>query len=69
MPLEAHVDRTRCIGSGVCARVAAGTFELDDDGIAVVVDSQAASRTELVAAADLCPTSAIVVFDNGRRIR
>ncbi len=69
MSLEVHVDRSRCIGSGVCARVAPGAFELDDEGIAVVDDPQAVSRTELVAAADTCPTFAIVVLDNGRRIR
>ncbi len=69
MSLEVRVDRTLCIGSGVCARVAPGVFELDEEGIAVVVDPQAASSTELVAAADMCPTLAILVFHNGRRIR
>ncbi|MBW3577315.1 MAG: ferredoxin [Actinobacteria bacterium] len=68
MPLDVRVNRGLCIGSGVCARIAPGTFELDDEGVAVVVDPRADSRTAVVAAAETCPTDAIAVFDCGRRI-
>lgn len=69
MALEVRVDRARCIGSGVCARVAPGVFDLDDEGVAVVIDPQAGSRSQLFAAAETCPTFAIIVVDNGRRVR
>ncbi len=69
MSLELQVDRTRCIGSGVCVRIAPDVFELDDEGVAVVIDSQAATRSELLAAAETCPTFAILLFQHGRRLR
>ncbi len=69
MSLELQVDRARCIGSGVCVRIAPGVFELDDEGVAVVVDAKAATRGELLAAAETCPTFAIHVFQDGRRLR
>ncbi len=69
MSLELHIDRARCIGSGVCVRIAPDVFELDDEGIAVVIDSQGASRSEVLAAAETCPTFAIAVFHAGRRLR
>ncbi|MFN2556598.1 MAG: ferredoxin [Nitriliruptorales bacterium] len=69
MSLELQVDRARCIGSGVCARIASGVFELDDEGMAVVIDAKAATRSEILAAAETCPTFAILVFQDGRRLR
>ncbi len=69
MALDVRVDRVRCIGSGVCTRIAPSVFELDDDGIAVVIDPEGDGRAAVVAAAETCPTDAILVFDGGRRIR
>lgn len=68
MGLDIEVDRTLCIGSGACARIAPGVFELDDDQVAVVVDPDAASRTAVVAAAESCPTLAIRISDGDRQI-
>ena len=36
------VDRDRCVGSAYCQRIAPATFDLDDDGIAFVLDNEAA---------------------------
>jgi ferredoxin len=36
------VDRDRCVGSAYCQRIAPATFDLDDDGIAFVIDNEAA---------------------------
>lgn len=69
MALDVRIDRVRCIGSGVCTRIAPAVFELDDDGIAVVIDPEADGRAAVVAAAETCPTDAILIFDRGRRIR
>lgn len=33
------VDRDRCVGSAYCQRIAPATFDLDDDGIAFVLDA------------------------------
>ena len=35
-------DRDRCVGSAYCQRIAPATFDLDDDGIAFVLDNEAA---------------------------
>jgi ferredoxin len=38
MGLEVEIDREVCMGSGNCIYEAPGVFDLDDDGVAVVVD-------------------------------
>jgi ferredoxin len=53
------VDRDACMGSGNCAFWAPGVFDLDEDGIAVVVGDPAGHREEVRRAAANCPTSAI----------
>ena len=49
------------MGSGSCVFTAVGAFELDDDGIATVVDVSAASEDDVRAAAARCPAHAITV--------
>jgi ferredoxin len=54
------VDREACIGAQNCLFWAPGVFEIDDDGLAVVIgDVTAVPREQLVAAATECPTQAI----------
>ena len=55
------IDREACMGSGHCTFTAPGVFELDDDGIAVVVDVDAAPEADVRAAARQCPAKAITV--------
>jgi ferredoxin len=43
-------------------------FELDDDGIAVVVDPSAASEERIIETARVCPTSAISVRRDGEKV-
>ena len=57
--LEVVVDRDVCMGSASCVFKAPGAFELDDDGIATVVDPSAATEAQLREAAARCPTHAI----------
>src|SRR5438093_5277180 len=49
--IEIHIDREKCMGSGNCSYWAPGVFDLDDDGIAVVVGDPAGheDRVELAA--------------------
>ena len=63
MSLHVFVDPELCIGSGTCVHTAPGAFELDDDGVADVVDQDAAPEDKLRQAARSCPTGAITVDD------
>jgi ferredoxin len=53
------VDRDACMGSGNCAFWAPGVFDLDEDGIAIVVGDALGRDEEVRRAALNCPTSAI----------
>jgi ferredoxin len=66
--LEITIDRDVCMGSGNCSFWAPGVFDLDDDGIAVVVDPGAAPLEKVVLAAQGCPTQAIAVVENGQKL-
>ena len=59
MALEITIDRELCMGSGNCSFWAPGVFDLDDEGIAVVLDADRAAREKIVLAAQGCPTQAI----------
>jgi ferredoxin len=59
--LEITVDRALCIGSGDCVDTAPDVFQLDDEDKAVVIDPDAASVDDVIAAAGNCPVAAIFV--------
>jgi ferredoxin len=61
--LEVRVDRDRCMGSGNCVFRAHDTFDLDDDGLAVVVGDPAADEEPVRHAVDECPTRALSITD------
>ncbi len=65
MSLEVKIDRDVCMGSGNCVYEAPGAFDLDDDSVAFVVDSTAASEDTILAAAQKCPAHAITVDRDG----
>jgi len=66
--LEIGIDREKCMGSGNCSFWAPGVFDLDDDGIAFVIDADAAPVDRIVLAAQGCPTQAISVRQDGARL-
>ena len=66
--LDIRIDRDACMGSGNCAFWAPGVFDLDDDGIAVVLDATAAEDDKIVIAAQGCPTQAIAVFRGDEKL-
>jgi len=68
MALDIRIDRDACMGSGNCAFWAPGVFDLDDDGIAVVLDPEAADDEKIVIAAQGCPTQAISVFRGDEKL-
>ena len=61
MGLEVAIDRDVCMGSGNCMYEAPGAFDLDADGIAIVLDPSAVDEDKVMAAARKCPTGAITV--------
>jgi len=66
--LEISIDRDVCMGSGNCSFWAPGVFDLDDDGIAVVVDPNAQPDDKVILAAQGCPTQAISIVQDGQKI-
>ncbi|GHH84556.1 hypothetical protein GCM10018793_49270 [Streptomyces sulfonofaciens] len=69
--LRARVDRTRCVGAGMCAGVAPEEFEVDGHGKSRPRRPVAPASADLVEAVSLCPMEAIAVFDagSGRPVR
>ncbi len=53
------VDKELCIGCGLCSAIAGDTFELGDDGKAVVSNPQGNPEEEIQDAIDSCPVGAI----------
>jgi ferredoxin len=67
MAIEISIDRELCMGSGNCAFWAPGVFDLDDDGIAIVLDPTAQPEDKIVMAAQGCPTQAITIEQVGEQ--
>jgi ferredoxin len=55
-----EIDRTVCIGYGLCAQTAPRSLHLDADGIAVAV-AEIVDDENVVEASLVCPMSAIAV--------
>lgn len=68
MALDITINRDTCMGSGNCAFWAPGVFDLDGDGIAVVLDPDAQPVDKIVLAAQGCPTQAITVVQDGTKL-
>ena len=68
MAVEIRIDREKCMGSGNCSFWAPGTFDLDDEGVAVVVDAEGEPEEKVVLAAQGCPTQAITVWRDGEQL-
>ena len=61
MAIEITINRELCMGSGNCAFWAPGVFDLDADGIAIVIDPTAQPEDLIRNAAEGCPTQAISI--------
>ena len=53
------IDREKCIGCGTCPALAPKTFQLDDEGKAIVINSAGDDADTIKMAVDSCPTQAI----------
>jgi ferredoxin len=67
-PLDVKVDWDRCMGSGNCLFWAPDTFDLSDDGHAVVLDATATDEGRLRVAAEGCPVGAISLWRDGAEL-
>jgi ferredoxin len=59
--VRVEIDRDRCMGSGNCAYWAPTVFDLDDEGIAVVVGDPSVDAERVQLAAEGCPTRSITL--------
>jgi ferredoxin len=66
--LSIEINREVCMGSGNCSFWAPGVFDLDDDGIAIVIDPEGEPEDKIVLAGQGCPTQAIAIFRDGEKI-
>lgn len=59
------VDRDECVGSGHCIFAAPDIFELDEEGLVVLLQPEPATDREEAAGAAVrgCPASAIRIED------
>ncbi len=67
---KVSIDRKKCIGAATCVVVAPKGFELDEEEIAVVLDSaKELDDDTLIMAAQSCPTQSIILYDEqGKQI-
>jgi ferredoxin len=63
--VDVEIDWDRCMGSGTCVFLAPETFDLSEDGHAVVLDPAATDEARLRAAAEGCPVGAISLSKGG----
>ena len=63
--MQITIDWDKCMGSGNCMFWAPDTFELGDDGHAVILDPTATDDERLKVAAEGCPVGAIALSRNG----
>jgi ferredoxin len=63
--LDIRIDLDRCMGSGNCVFWAPETFDLSDDGHAVVLDGPPPDEERVHIAAQGCPVGAISLWRDG----
>ncbi len=62
--MRIEIDREACISVASCVAVAPNTFELDDQGIAIVKNPTGEDEKIILQAAQSCPVNAIILFDD-----
>ncbi len=67
--VKIKVINEKCISAATCVIKAPNTFDLDDDGIAFVKETNWDDAQTIIEGAMSCPTTAIIVEDlNGNQI-
>lgn len=65
--MKPMIDQELCIGDGICEDICPEVFELREDGLAYVIDSQPGEPlwVKVEKALDECPTDAIYLEEYG----
>lgn len=63
MGYSIEVIRDQCITAETCVAEAPNTFEIDDEGIAIVIDPNGDDAEAVYAAAESCPVECIILRD------
>ncbi len=66
--IEVRIDWDQCMGSGNCVFWAPETFDLSEDGHAVVIAVGATDEARLRVAAEGCPVGAISLWCEGTQL-
>jgi len=61
--IKVWIDKTRCLATQGCVQTAPEAFRLGPDNRSQVVEQEAVADETLWEAAQLCPTSAIIIED------
>lgn len=67
LPRQEIIDRQSCMGSGNCVYWAPDVFDLDHEGIAIVIGDLSGYGDQARLAAENCPTAAIHVEGSAPR--
>jgi ferredoxin len=62
--MQLRILRAECCGNAVCVEMFPDVFALDSKQKAIVLDPEAASKEDLIEAAEACPCSAILVLND-----
>lgn len=58
-----EIDRDTCIGDQLCCSEAPNTFDVDDEGIAIVLNPEGDPPEQIMNAAKSCPVDCIFLKD------
>lgn len=62
--MRIEIDRELCISVASCVAIAPNTFELDDQGIAIIKNPSGDDEKTILQSAQSCPVNAIRLFDD-----
>ena len=65
MAYKIEVIRDQCITAETCVAEAPNTFEIDDEGIAIILDPVGDDDAAVYAAAESCPVECVILRDEG----
>lgn len=66
---EVRVDKDLCIGAGVCTAIAAKSFELDNEGKAIILQGiDQENKEAILDAAKACPVAAIIIKQDDKQV-
>ncbi|MFZ5376564.1 MAG: ferredoxin [Patescibacteria group bacterium] len=60
---KVEVIREKCISAASCVAIAPAVFDLDEEGIAVILSQDGNDDETKLLAAQSCPTAAVIVTD------